>query len=393
MPRATSVSTTAGAAVLVTAVLAVVWVVLEEPGQLVVLPLALVATVLATRRPSNPIGWALAVAAVSFTVSEVGRAWAEGAEPGLGAAVGLWLGEWLILLWTGTVGVLVPLVFPDGRLPSSRWRPVATVAVVAVVVSTVASVLGAGRLQVGDRPSLENPLALPGPAGELLATVSGVGDLVVTACGVVALVGLVVRFRGAHGVQRQQLKVVTAALVLLLVGVSAAALAATVVGERTTGPVAVVAVVGWFTFLIALMFVLPISLCVAVLRYRLFDLDVVIRRSLVYGPLVVVLAATYLGSVLVLGVLLRPVTRESDVAVAASTLAVAALFQPVRRRVRSLVDRRFFRARYDAELTVQSFGASVRSVADLDVLREELVAVVRESVQPEQARLWVRELD
>ncbi len=267
----------------------------------------------------------------------------------------------------------------------------AVLASVSAVTATVGSVLAPGTLETSAQVVVANPLALDGTAGRLATLASQAGTLVTSGCGLVAILGVVLQLRGAHGVRRQQLLVVTAALLLLMTGLTVAGGASAVTGDAGSGPWVGVAVVGWFTFLAGLLVLLPVAIAVAVLRYRLYGVDLVVRRSLVYGPVVVVLAATYLASVLLLGVLLRPVTRESDVAVAASTLAVAALFQPVRRRVRALVDRRFFRSRYDAERTVHGFGAAARSLTDLDVLSQELVVVVRDAVQPAHVRLWLRD--
>ena len=377
----------------VTVGLGVLWVALGEPFQLVALPLALVGVLLWARRPTNPIGPLVTVSAALFTVMEVGRAWAEDALPGGGtaAASAVWTSEYLIIAWTCLVGVLVPLLFPDGRFRSRRWRRVAVLASVSAVTATVGSVLAPGTLETSAQVVVANPLALDGTAGRLATVASQAGTLVTSGCGLVAILGVVLQLRGAHGVRRQQLLVVTAALLLLMTGLTVAGGASAVTGDAGSGPWVGVAVVGWFTFLAGLLVLLPVAIAVAVLRYRLYGVDLVVRRSLVYGPVVVVLAATYLASVLLLGVLLRPVTRESDVAVAASTLAVAALFQPVRRRVRALVDRRFFRSRYDAERTVHGFGAAARSLTDLDVLSQELVVVVRDAVQPAHVRLWLRD--
>ncbi len=391
--RALSRRGTALALAVVTIGLAVLWVSLGEPFQLVALPLTLVGVLLWARRPANAIGPLVTVSAALFTVMEVGRAWAQDLLPGGGtvAAVAYWTSDYLTIAWTCLVGVHVPLLFPDGRFRSRHWRRLAVVATVAALAATVGSVLAPDTLVTAAQVAVPNPFALDGAPGRLATLASQVGNLVTSGCGLVAILGVVLQLRGAHGVRRQQLLVVTAALLLLMSGLAVAGGASAVAGEADAGSWLGVAVVGWFTFLIGLLVVLPVAIAVAVLRYRLYGVDVVVRRSLVYGPVVVVLAATYLSSVLLLGVLLRPVTRESDVAVAASTLAVAALFQPVRRRVRAVVDRRFFRSRYDAERTVHGFGAAARSVTDLDVLSQELVVVVREAVQPAHVRLWLRD--
>jgi hypothetical protein len=338
-----------------------------------------VGAVLASRRPRHPVGWLLLAFGLSANASGVAEAYADYAllaRPGtLPAAryVALYLPATVVTALACLGFVL--LLTPTGSLPSPRWRWWAWVAAAAPVVSLLAITLAPRPF---DQPyqAAENPLDLSGLEGALLIinqTAFAVTNLAV----VVGAGSLVVRFRRARGTERQQLRWVALAAALAAVG-SVVVLAAIAMG---TTPV----LLGWVAgFYVA---ILPLAIGAAILRYRLYDLDRIISRALAYGLLTVLLGGGYAGVVLGFGQLLG---RDSPLVVAAATLAVAAVFQPVRRRVQRAVDRRFNRRRYDAAQTIQAFSARLREEVDLDTLTAELLGVVDQTMQPTRVSLWLR---
>ncbi|MBA3748824.1 MAG: hypothetical protein H0W96_15230, partial [Solirubrobacterales bacterium] len=223
---------------------------------------------------------------------------------------------------------------------------------------------------------LENPVAVD---GALVGALTGVSVLLMYVGIFGSVASVVVRYRRAGRVQRQQIKwLATAGAILAVVAPLDAVL------DDPLGRAAFAA-----TTISVLM--LPVAVGIAILRHRLYDIDVVINRTLVYGALTASLVAAYLGSVLLLQLALNPLTASSNLAIAGSTLAVAALFQPARRRIQAIVDRRFFRRKYDAARTLERFGAQLRDEVDLDALGEDLRAVVAETMQPAHVSLWLRE--
>jgi hypothetical protein len=339
---------------------------------------------LGARRPGNPVGWILLVLALLITAS-VGAEGIYGRfegdrDPGLLISLLVWFDEWIIFLWFGLVGVLLPLLFPDGRLPSPRWRPLLWAGVGVVGLAMAGTAFGTERYDWGESGSIANPLALGGLPGSVLGAIAPIGGvgfaIVLTGC----LAGVAVRLRRSSGVERQQLKWFAFTIGLLLVGLSMAAISEAI-GFEPLGNV------GWTVFLCSLIVGMPVAIAVAILRHRLYDIDVVIRRALVYGSLTATLAAAYLGLVLLAGL----AVGESDVAIAISTLAVAALFRPARLRIQAAVDRRFYRRRYDASQTLEAFGGRLRDQVDLETLGVELRGVVGETMQPAHVSLWLRE--
>jgi len=270
--------------------------------------------------------------------------------------------------------VFFPLLFPTGVPPTPRWRVVARIGAAGAVAMMVGLAFSPGRLE--DVP-LSNPLGLDGPAGSAASVVGGLGFMLMVASTLAAIASAVVRFRRSEGVERQQLKWVTAAAALLI---PLLVVPGDVYGSTDFGYAALM-----FGFL-----VIAVAVAVAMLRHRLYDIDVVINRTLVYGVLTALLASTYLGLVLVFQLVLSPLTEESDLAIAASTLAVAALFRPARRRIQELVDRRFYRRRYDAQRTLASFSGRLRDEVALDSLSAELRGVVADTMQPAHLSLWLR---
>jgi hypothetical protein len=344
------------------------------------LAFATVGAVILARRPGNRIGWLCWAIGFTFTLSGLSSrhlwevltadqdwsaAWALAAQLG-------------IVAWLGTLLGLLPfliLLFPTGRLLSRRWRPVAWTLGLVVGLYLSARLLMPGPVSPG-LPA--NPLGVESAEGflELLQAIAGV----ITPLLALAVGSLVLRFRRSRGDERQQLKwltyVVALDVVLLPALGGAAEQWAPLLGELVVFPVAVS--------------MIPIAIGVAVLKYRLYDIDRVINRTLVYGLLTVLLGAVYAAGVFATGRLLDPADGQSELAVAASTLAVAALFQPARHRIQTVVDRRFNRRRYDAARTVEAFSRRLRDEVELDTLSAELLAVVKQTMQPTAVSLWLQ---
>jgi hypothetical protein len=342
---------------------------------------AVVGAVVAARRPRLPIGWLLcAIAALTGTALLAGR-WAyhtlvdaPDALPAGQAA--LWLSTWPF-----TAGfLLLPflfLLFPTGRLPSPRWRPLARVAVAVYALNVFGTAFAPGPVSEEDFGPLPNPLAIEalGRFGDTPQTVVPALMLLVV---LAAVASLLVRLRRSRGVERQQLKWFAYAAALFgaatFVNVALSQLGSTQADViATTVPIVA----------------LPVAIGIAVLRRRLFDIDRVINRTIVYGLLSALLGLVYLAAVVLLGRVLAPFTGDNAQAVAGSTLAVAALFSPARRRVQALVDRRFDRRRYDAARTVAAFSTRLRDQVELDALSRELLAVIQATVQPTRASIWL----
>jgi len=272
-------------------------------------------------------------------------------------------------------GGFVLLLTPTGSLPSPRWRWWARVAAAAPVVFLVSSALDPQPL-LPEYPMVGNPLAVPSALTGPLRDLGAVAGITLLAALVVAAWSLVLRFRGARGVERQQLRWLAVGAVL-----AAAAILVAVIGVVTSKEGVVLVAIG------TCVAILPLATGAAILRYRLYDLDRIISRTLTYALITVLLGGAYAGVVLGLGQLLG---RTSSLAVAGATLAGVAVFQPVRRRVQDLVDRRFDRRRYDAAQTIQAFSARLRQQVDLDTLTAELLAVVQQTMQPASVSLWLR---
>ena len=358
---------------------------------LVILSFPLVGLLILLRDPRNRIGWMLDGIGVVWILSGAIDTYAyyalvaaPGSLPGGGLVAALGEGTWVAAI--GIMGTYLILLFPDGRLPSPRWRPLGWLTAVAIVVATVGVDVSPGPLEESPVPTMDNPLALDS-AGPLITVVLAVAFPLLLMCMLASAVALVRRFRRSRALERQQMKWLTTAGALVI-GVYLVTMAATFVSSLTDrSPHWVVALQSLSTLAFIL---LPASIGAAVLRYRLYDIDVVINRALVYSALTVMLGTTYLVMVLGLQVLLEPVTDQSDLAVAASTLAVAALFGPARGRIQAVVDRRFYRNRYDAARTLEAFVSQLRHELDLGAVGDGLSAAVRETVQPSHVSLWLR---
>jgi hypothetical protein len=344
-----------------------------------------VGTVVAWRRPHNPVGWVFcagglvaAVVGVAVEYSVYAVLTRPGSLP-LGAEVA-WVADWSWWLLLGAVAYVF-LLFPDGRLLSRRWRPLAWLAGIGPTIMAVGTALSPGPLQ--EFPVVRNPFGLEGlEDGGLVDLLGMLGVLGVLVPLVGAGASLVLRFGRARGEQRLQLKWIAYAAAL------AATVQATSIGTFLLGgpvPMAIEVLV------ICALAGIPVAAGIAILKYRLYDIDRIINRTLVYGLLTALLGATYAGMVLVLGQLFGGVTSDPPPwVIAGATLAVAALFQPARRRVQAAVDRRFNRRRYDAAKTIEAFSGRLRQQIDLDTLTAELLAVVDHTVEPTAVSLWLR---
>jgi MFS family permease len=336
----------------------------------------------ASRRPKNPIGWmwlgiGLGIALSSFAGSYATYALGPASLPAprtigtVVAGVG----------WTVAFALisLILLLFPTGRLPSRRWRFLAWVVVAAAALALISGPFVPGRS--GFAP-VQNPFGVGGSAGEAILVLTNASVIVVLVATVPAALSLVFRYRRAAGVERQQIKWFAYAAVLFgslipldLLGLDEP------LGDVLWSAINNLATLGIYA-----------AVGVAILRHRLYEIDLIINRTLVYGSLTVTLALSYLGGVVVLQTLFRALTgQESQLAVVASTLMIAALFGPLRRRVQGFIDRRFYRRNYDAAKTLETFSTRLRDETDLETLKRDLVRVVSETVQPAHASLWLRD--
>lgn len=342
-----------------------------------------VGLVLARARPDNAVSWLFAFVGVSvgvYMVAERYQYFALVVRPGLPfGEFAAWLQSWTFVPALGVIVTLLPQLFPTGRPLSRRWYPALVLAAVGSLGLALADALKPGKL---DQSSITNPYGIdPGTYATLEAVAPGLYVVAAMA----GFVCLLVRWRRAQREERQQLKWFAYFAVFLPLFVLSNVVVE-IFGLQDTPVETLPLVLAFGAFL-----GLPIAVAVSILRYRLYDIDLVINRTLVYAILTTALAATYLGLVLAFRLVLDPLTGQSDLAVAASTLAVAALFRPLRGRVQSVVDRRFFRSRYDAARTLDDFGARLRHEVDLEQLGADLRAVVHDTVGPTHVSLWIRE--
>jgi hypothetical protein len=330
---------------------------------------ATVGALLAWKRPTNPIGWLLSAIGLMFAVAVFGGFLAHFLRT---LTLVAWLG-FLYLLGFGLC-VFVILLFPTGKLPSRRWRPVAWAAGAGVAGWILGCAFAPTIITVS--PSTRNPVGATGPAGDIFKLMALGGAGLIAATGLAAGASLAFRYRRAGTAERAQLKwLIYAAAVIVVAELASAPIASTNLQNAiSSGAIALV----------------PLAIGVAVLRYRLYDIDRIVSRTLAYAIVTGLLIGIYAGLVLlateVLGI-------HSAVAVAAATLAAAALFNPVRRRVQHRVDRRFNRARYDADETVAAFATRLKDAVDLDTVRADLATVVQTALEPAQVWVWTSRRD
>jgi hypothetical protein len=360
-----------------------------------VLPLlsfAIVGSFLVIRRAGGPIGWLLGGAGAILQLVLLSQAYGSAS---LEAGAALPGGEFALCLGAAiqyaAFGMVISAMvrFPDGRPPGRAFAIVLWFVVSFVGCAVVASALAAQPIpapltfagpHAGDPSrSIPNPFALHGPVGDLTLFAASAINIVAPLT-LIAPLALVVRFRRSHGVERQQLKWLTYTAAIAF-GLALIAFVA------PPGPIRVLAD-PTSIFGIGL---LPVAIGIAIFRYRLYDIDVLIRRTLIYAALSAVLLAAYLVGLALFQTILAPITSGSAVAVAISTLSVVALFQPVRRRIQAAVDRRFYRSRYDSARTLDAFSARLRDEVDLDAVRLDLIDAVQRTVQPAHASVWLRE--
>ncbi|HEU5440238.1 MAG TPA: hypothetical protein VFU88_13190 [Ktedonobacterales bacterium] len=348
-----------------------------------------IGALIVSRRPQNTVGWifcaiGLGTGMTAFSGGFVQHAIATGTDAqlatGLVDAIGN--GMWIVNLGLGS---LLLFLFPDGRLPSRRWRPIFWLDVAALASTALSDLLRPGPLeQVGARQPIINPLGIPAIA-PLLEAGDTIGHVLIIPLVLTAIASLIVRYRHAQDAQRQQIKwfVYGAALMALIIAVTTI-----VFPEQSVG--------GSIGFAVAFV-MLPLGAGIGVLRYRLYDIDVIINRTLVYGSLTLLLALVYFASVIGMQQLVRLVSgtqaENNPLVIVLSTLLIAALFQPLRRRIQATIDHRFYRSRYDAARTLERFAASLRGEIELAELGEHLVGVVEQTMRPAHVGLWLRPQD
>ena len=355
-------------------------------SNLVGLSFATAGAILVSRLPRNVIGWLLASGGFCFAVgngaaglAEVGLIVDPGSVPG--AIWFAWVSNWI---WAPAIGTIVglALVYPSGRLLSQRWRPVALIAIIVIAFLTIGT--ASGPWPNGQFP-VENPMLATGGGEAALSVLSVVVTPLAIIVAILGVASLVIRYRRSAGVERAQLKWFAAAMAISVPAflVTSALYGATGIAGIAAYVAGVLAYSGFA--------LLPVAIGIAVLRYRLFEIDQLISRPIGWAAVTGVLVVVFGGTILLLQAILAPLTGGGTIAVAASTLIAFSLFQPIRRRVQRLVDRRFNRARYDAERTVGAFASRLRNEVDLDSLRVEIAATIVRTVAPSLVSLWLRE--
>ena len=349
----------------------------------------MVGALIASRRPNNPIGWICLAVGFLFLLLGVSEYYSiyGVAKPGsvpfpIGVA---WLGNWLWMPAVGLFATYLFMLFPDGRLPSRRWRPLAWLSGAVIVVLSLGFGLAPGPVASLPR-KIRNPFGLEGLPW--LSDAANVGFPLLALCILASVVSLVLRYRRSRDEEREQIKWI--------------AFAASVVGLLFLTGLVISLIYGskppsWTRLLdtmTALSYTgVPIAVGFAVLKYRLYDIDIIINRTLVYVSLTLMLALVYFGGVTATQAIFRTLTgqeQQPQLAIVVSTLVIAALFNPLRRRIQSFIDRRFYRKKYDARKTLEGFSARLRDETNLGALSDELVGVVRETMQPVHASLWLR---
>ena len=341
-----------------------------------------VGAVIISRHPNNVIGWLLCAGGLAIGLNHFSTEYAIYslvAQPGSlpGATVFTWLAYWVYVPALGSA-IFLFLLFPTGRLPSRRWRWFAGLSAVATLVGAVCASFSSGTGYLGPLP---NPLGI-----ESIGDLSLIVSPILYILGLLAVISMLSRLRRGTGIERQQIKWFAYAGAVTFIGGLV---------QHNLFPVIDVWWVWWVGFVVGTIGLLgqPVALGIAILRYRLYEIDLIINRTLVYGSLTAMLALVYFGGVALTQGLFQGLTGQEEqpqLAIVVSTLVIAALFNPLRRRVQAFVDRRFYRKKYDAVKTLEAFSARLRDETDLEALNKELVGVVRETMQPAHVSLWLR---
>jgi hypothetical protein len=366
-----------------------------------------VGALIASRLPTNPTGWIFCGLGLLYAVRRFTQAYADYALfenfalPG--GEYAAWFSAWVGPSGLTLAGVFLMLLFPDGHLPSRRWQIAGWAAVLGAVSFALGEALKPGRSYT--HPYVENPFGWVGVIGgglttyEFLAASSLLGMTLLSASTLAALFSLVLRLRRARADERQQLKWFLFAAVPAVVCLSVLLLQSMVYNFTTEFLFNTVEILPWevwnYILYVAVISLLGVPVCtyIAILRYRLYDIDLLINRTLVYGTLTGLLAFVYFGSVTATQATFRAITGQQEqpqLVIVVSTLAIAALFNPLRRRIQAFIDRRFYRRKYDAAKTLEAFSAKLRDETDLNALSDDLVVVVRETMQPAHVSLWLR---
>ena len=352
----------------------------------------LVGALIASKRPKNAVGWLCLAVGLLWSLSGVfdyygyyGAA-TPGSVPFPVVAAGI--SDWIWVPAVGLLGTYVLLLFPDGRLPSRRWRPLAWLSGVVILLLSFGVMLAPGPLD--NLGGVRNPFGIEG--ADWLTVGAYVLLPLLPLCMLTSALSLVLRYRRSGGEERHQIKWIAFAASVVVVVYAIAMIASFVFPEESWTTAGSVWWLNLLTYAVLSSFTLvPIAVGIAVLKYRLYEIDIIINRALVYVSLTATLVAFYLGGVVLLQRLFVLLTgQQSTLAVVASTLLIAALFNPLRRGLQSFVDRRFYRKKYDAAKTLATFNSRLREETDLDSLRDEVLGVVRETMQPEHASLWLR---
>ena len=346
-----------------------------------------VGAIVASRRPENPVGWLLCLYGLAISIGYFCAEYAIYAllaEPNslpAGEAMA-WIVSWVLPILNG-LQVFYILLFPTGRLPSRRWRWLGWLTVAFVVVGVILAAFSSGAL-LGILGPIQNPLGIEGFSNIYYKAILFIMTPLLT---IAAALAVFIRLRRAIGVERQQIKWFAYAAAAYV----SAGILAYIIPRVIDTPL-------WFeqvSFALNIAFIpaIPIAIGIAILRYRLYDIDILINRTLVYGSLTLMLALVYFGGVTATQVVFTALTGQEEqpqLTIVVSTLVIAALFTPLRRRIQSFIDRRFYRRKYDAAKTLEAFSAQLRDETDLTALSEDLVGVVRETMQPAHVSLWVR---